>query len=793
MIEVKNLKKTYHNSTGDFVAIKNVSFNLGEHGIVFLYGESGEGKSTLLNVLAGLDTYDDGKVLYNGQDIKSMKQSQRDAYRSQEIGLIFENDNLINTINVADNVALGKYIVGEKADYEQVEDALKSVRLGGLGKRKLSELSSGQLQRVVIARELLQNPNILFVDEPTGHLDKQNSKTFWNALKKHSKDRLVVAITHDRAIVDEYGDRVLEIVGGKIESDTYLNQELEAEDKELFENAKVEFKPQKRKQLHIKSAFKLGIRSNTRSLFRYISMMLFITFALVAFGTSFMLGSYNANDTIAKSAELEGLKYVTFTKADGNEISNTDIATAYNNGATSPYYKVYSADAEVAYYSSVPTDNGLDKVKGYVEVAQSSSSTNALGQTVLYGTYPSNTDPSYCVAISDYVAKLISKYGSFVKENYNESTTMLFKNLPISELVGKFVRIGNTWSQVKAIYQTNYEKYVSDETYLSNGDESFDYNWQSVYSYVHVASGAVEKLLGGASNATLKVQNTEFDDYYVATLTGNYNLLGSRTTVNNYEIVIPYTLFNELYDVNLTLAQAMNNDADIEAIMNNSKITVSTEYGFSRSYTIVGLSEDRICLSSLYGDGSLNELVIHANSPVLKVASKYNSVNELSQLITNFGTLNIKYYSKYSDVVEDIASKIQTVKPMFITSAVIISLFAVYFIGMYYADVITRDKKTVGVLRTMGSTSWEVSKIYLSASFLTTLITLITGFVFTLTAGLISNAVIKNTLALPVSIFHMTFGIFGWMFVLNVAMAIVGSVLPILIYCRKTPVEVVKR
>jgi len=240
MIEVKNLTKTYHNKSSKVVALSKLNFKLGDKGMVFLYGASGEGKSTVLNILCGLDKYDKGgKVLYNGKDIMSMEQSERDAYRAHICGLVFEKDNLISSLTVSENVKLARELNRQAVTEEEVKEVLKAVKLSGFEKRRLNELSSGELQRVAVARVLLCRPKILFVDEPTGHLDKNNSDIFWKTVKKLSSECLVVAITHKRKIVDDYADRVIELGGGSIISDTYINDELKKADEELF-SSKVE-------------------------------------------------------------------------------------------------------------------------------------------------------------------------------------------------------------------------------------------------------------------------------------------------------------------------------------------------------------------------------------------------------------------------------------------------------------------------------------------------------------------------------------------------------------------------
>lgn len=220
MIEAKNLKKVYKTKKGVVVnALDNVSVKLPDTGMVFILGKSGSGKSTLLNVLGGLDSFDSGEIIIKGTSAKDFKQSHYDSYRNTYIGFIFQEYNVLEELTVGANVALAIELQGRKATDEEINSILKEVDLDGFGNRKPNELSGGQKQRVAIARALVKKPEIIMADEPTGALDSATGKQVFDTLKKLSRDKLVLIVSHDREFSEQYADRIIELKDGVIISD----------------------------------------------------------------------------------------------------------------------------------------------------------------------------------------------------------------------------------------------------------------------------------------------------------------------------------------------------------------------------------------------------------------------------------------------------------------------------------------------------------------------------------------------------------------------------------------------
>lgn len=229
MLEIVNLKKTYKTKQGvQTNALNGISLKFPETGLIFLLGKSGSGKSTLLNVIGGLDTPTSGEVIIKGRSSKDFTQSDFDSYRNTFIGFIFQEYNILNEFSVENNIALALELQGKDKDEEKINELLKQVDLEGFGKRKPNTLSGGQKQRIAIARALIKNPEIIMADEPTGALDSYTGKQVFDTLKKLSKDKLVIVVSHDREFALTYADRIIELKDGKVIEDiskTYEEQE----------------------------------------------------------------------------------------------------------------------------------------------------------------------------------------------------------------------------------------------------------------------------------------------------------------------------------------------------------------------------------------------------------------------------------------------------------------------------------------------------------------------------------------------------------------------------------------
>lgn len=375
MLELKELVKIYKPKKGvPVTAIDNVSLKFPDKGMVFLLGKSGSGKSTLLNLLGGLDNYNSGEIIIKGVSSKNFKQKHFDSYRNTYVGFIFQEYNVLDEFTVGANIALAIELQNRKATDEEINEILKEVDLEGFGDRKPNELSGGQKQRVAIARALVKKPEIIMADEPSGALDSNTGKQIFDTLKKLSKDKLVIVVSHDREFAETYADRIIELADGKVISDLEVdaNAEITEEKGITFNQNTVEvpcgyhlteqdrvaineyidslksavsisvnnkskgkkfkntdqskiksqdgskFKLIKSK-LPLKNAFKIGANALKYKKFRLVITVLLSCIAFGLFGLADTFGSYNHIKTCTNSLVDSGVKYLAVAKSKKSE------------------------------------------------------------------------------------------------------------------------------------------------------------------------------------------------------------------------------------------------------------------------------------------------------------------------------------------------------------------------------------------------------------------------------------------------------------------------------------------
>ena len=222
MLKLKKINKSY--KTGEFKqhALKDVTIEFRKNEFVAILGPSGSGKTTLLNIIGGLDRYDNGDLIINNQSTKEFDDSNWDAYRNNCIGFIFQSYNLINHISILENVEMSLTLSGvdKKEKKQRAIEALTKVGLKSHIHKKPNQLSGGQMQRVAIARSLVNNPEIILADEPTGALDTKTSKQIMDLIKETAQDKLVIMVTHNPELAKNYATRIIEFKDGSLISDS---------------------------------------------------------------------------------------------------------------------------------------------------------------------------------------------------------------------------------------------------------------------------------------------------------------------------------------------------------------------------------------------------------------------------------------------------------------------------------------------------------------------------------------------------------------------------------------------
>ena len=222
MLRLEKITKEYITGDSKAQALKGITLEFRKSEFVSILGQSGCGKTTLLNIIGGLDKCTTGDLIINGKSTKEFKDKDWDAYRNHSVGFVFQSYNLIPHQTILSNVELALTLSGvsKKERRNRAIEALKQVGLGDQINKKPNQLSGGQMQRVAIARALVNDPEIILADEPTGALDTKTSVQIMEILKNISKDRLIIMVTHNPDLAEKYSSRIIKILDGKITDDS---------------------------------------------------------------------------------------------------------------------------------------------------------------------------------------------------------------------------------------------------------------------------------------------------------------------------------------------------------------------------------------------------------------------------------------------------------------------------------------------------------------------------------------------------------------------------------------------
>lgn len=490
MIELINITKTYKDKKNTVEALKGISTVFPDIGMVFIVGKSGGGKSTLLNILGGLDTCDGGDFLIDGVSTKNFTNSNWDSYRNHFVGFVFQDHHLMHDYTVRENIGFALALQNKNKDESkdenktesQIEQALKTVDLEGYGGRNIKKLSGGQRQRVAIARALVKECQMLLADEPTGNLDRGNAKEIFNLLKEISKTKLVVVVTHDVNAANAYADMAFRINDGKITDTAALPEANDQMQKEAIavsvpkNNAtaalssceqnnlpQTELKKQQlvfeKTKLSSCAVFQIIGRICKLNIFKLVVTVLVSVLALLMFCSAFKYLTWNPYDAQARSMKVESTSIISTYEYKKNA-DNIDVKSGRNFNAEDlkiiqtqfpqdAIFKVYQEGSsfslvnelieyQKAYYSS--------RVNGICRIDK--SGIESLGYTLLAGEYPSESWQDTDILITKYRYELLALCGFY--DAQGKSVTV--ENY--SDVIGKTVR-GNDVYTIRGIIDTH--------------------------------------------------------------------------------------------------------------------------------------------------------------------------------------------------------------------------------------------------------------------------------------------------------------------------------------------------
>ena len=408
MLKLKNIVKTYKTGDQSVEALKGVNIDFRKSEFVSILGPSGCGKTTLLNIIGGLDQYTSGDLVISGKSTKSFDDRDWDTYRNHSVGFVFQSYNLIPHQNVLANVELALTLSGvsKTERRRRAIEALAKVGLGDQLSKKPNQLSGGQMQRVAIARALVNDPEILLADEPTGALDSETSVQVMELLKEISRDRLVVMVTHNPELAEQYSTRIIRLLDGNLIDDTdpYLEEEVA----ELPEPKKKREKDKKKKpSMSFLTALSLSLNNQMTKKGRTILTSFAGSIGII--GIALVLSVATGVNAYIASIEKNMMSSYPLTVTSTTMDTDTVIGSLISGGGAPEgewdQNKVHANTIMLNMIKSMSSgirQNDLASLKTYLELPETNLQQYVLDVTYSYGT---SLNP-YLVAGDSYVQGL---------------------------------------------------------------------------------------------------------------------------------------------------------------------------------------------------------------------------------------------------------------------------------------------------------------------------------------------------------------------------------------------------
>lgn len=810
MLQIINVSKKYIITNELSVnALKEIFLNLRKSEFVSVLGPSGCGKTTLLNIIGGLDRYNEGDILINGKSTKDFSDSDWDAYRNQSIGFVFQSYNLIPHMNILDNVALALSVAGESRAIrtEKAKAALDRVGLSQQLKKFPNQLSGGQTQRVAIARAIVNNPDIILADEPTGALDSETGVQVMELLKEISRERLVVLVTHNSELAEAYSTRIVRMTDGRIISDSNPYTEEERQDGQILpDGVKAEFQNASTDTGNLQNVESDG-RKVKRGKNRKKHMPLTTALCLAAkklktklgraFLTSFAgsIGIFGIALVLAISGGMSDYVSHMQTEAVG------DSAIRLGESAYS-LSRILSVMEEESGANNTPYPD-TDCVFPYRR--QSFSSTSTLSDEFI--SYVQNVDKSWIKAInynysvqmhvlqqndgaytlrsnwSDYAYQMIDE-DELIEDNYNvlyklDSSETGYPNdmTEISLVVDKFNRISpNTLNAIGIPYtnadgsyrQVYYNEIVGKEYVLVLND-----GW-----YLPQSDGTFKAL---ASKNYKDISDTNTVKLKIVSILRAKNN-GSTLWLNSGLAYLP--------ELSQFLVENARNSQIGQAQISSTDKNVLTGSRFD-VYIPGTKEEENAQILSQYNQ-ALKDIGAYTVPTSIQIYPKdIKSKQHISDYIEAWNKNHPESEVTYLDLTDlalnMLSEFINIVSYALIAfSAVALIVSTVMISVITYTSVVERIKE-IGVLRSMGARKRDIANLFNAETFLIGFFAGLMGVVLAVVAGTVINFVTGMALNV-LNLVKFSWGIVLGMLALSVALTLLAGLIPAIIAAKKDPV-----
>lgn len=853
MLQCKNIMKDYVSGDEIVHALKGVSLSFREHEFVSILGQSGCGKTTFLNIIGGLDHYTSGDLIINGKSTKDYSDKDWDTYRNHQVGFVFQSYNLIMHQSVLSNVELALTLTGVNKEERRKRaiEALNKVGLSDQIHKKPTQMSGGQMQRVAIARAIVNNPDIILADEPTGALDSATSVQIMEILKEISKDKLVIMVTHNPQLADEYSSRIIRLKDGSLVSDSNPFNEQEMN---------VDMSVLKRPGMSFKMACSLSLNNlmtkKARTFLTSFAGSIGIIGIALIMSLSHGMQSYidqMENDTMAS--------YPIEIQANSSDMSTLMTTMMGMKKKTEEHTdsKIYSRPyvEDVLESLSSSKKNNLSAFKTYIESSKGKEFRKT-AKAIEYDynlnlqVYNENTDSGLVqVSPNGLLDKLGMSDMMSIQSQFMDSSAMTNDQVWLSLPESKKLR-DDEYQLVEGKWPTNYNEVVLE---VDENNEITDYALYSlglldqdelVKNYQKILNGETDKI----SKTNLKsysvddilnlkfrlvlnsdlyqkvnglwINQSENESYMkdVVSKSPEINVVGiikpSDSTVSQPTMGgVYYTKAMEEYVTSKT-----ENAQIVKEQKTNPNINIFTqaEFASGQKMSMSNLTNEQMMqLSSMsqeelmnymntYNeninatyDSNLTKLGVVDYSTPTKIslyASSFDGKEKLSDLITSYNKKQTKSnVITYNDFIGTMLSSVTNVVNIisyvliaFVSVSLIVSSIMIGIIT--YISVLERTKE-IGILRSIGASKKDITRVFNAETFLIGLISGVLGILITLVLNIPICMVVENMTGvshiakLPVN--GAVFLIF-----IDLVLTILAGLIPSKIASKKDPVEALR-
>jgi len=744
MLELKKITKIY--TIGDIktYALNDVSLKFKPGEFVAVLGPSGCGKTTLLNIIGGLDQYNSGDLLINNTSTKDYNEKDWDSYRNNSIGFVFQNYNLINHISILENVEMGLTLSGVNKE-ERRTKAIKTLKEVGLEDqmyKRSSQLSGGQKQRVAIARALVNDPDVILADEPTGALDSKTSVEVMNLIKEISKEKLVIMVTHNEEIANEFASRVVKLKDGFV---------IESND-ELIDITKDEDYHLKKTSMSFLTALKLSFNNLKTKMGRTLITAFAGSIGII--GVALVLAISNGFGNEINKLESETLSTL--------PITITEIPLTFQNGPP------FSTEGQ--------TDNSSDTFDPVYE-SEKVDHYNIITEDYL--TYLEEMP-------NDYISSIQYYYGVqmlFMFKDNDIITTSSSANVMFNELSNNTTYLEGQYDLVSGRLPESSNEVLIITTFNNEIDShileflGFDVNLDVDFSNVinneiRVAfSDDIEYTVAG-TDVIANVDNTSYQNGIILNVTGVLKAKKDGLEANTSGIYYHDELEN--------LYIESNSDSETCETINNIPTSL--------------LSPDQLTQLNLqkHAAGCVdNPLAINIypasfeyKDEVLDYLDTYNSIlPEEDQLIYT------DLASTISGIMGNIITSISTVLVAFAAISLVVSSIMIGIIT--YVSVLERTKE-IGILRSLGARKKDISRVFNAESFI---VGFVAGTLGVLIAYILSfpiNIVLEKLLDGVKNVSALRIDHAIYLILISIALTSIAGLIPARIASRKDPVEALR-